>query len=390
MEAAKRIAEIRPYFFAQLGKRITAMRSSGADVIRMDMGSPDLPPPDEVVDALVAAARRPDLHGYTLGAGTHSFRQAATQYYKTRFGVELDPKSEVIDLIGSKEGLFILSQVLLNPGDLALVPDPSYSVYGMSAQIAGAEVYLMPLLAENAFLPDLEAIPEDVLKRAKLLWLNYPNNPTGAIASLDYFREAVELAHKHNILLAHDAPYADVGFDGYRAPSLLEIDGAKQVAVEFNSLSKAYNMAGWRLGMGVGNAAALGFLETYKGQQDSAIFAPIMAAGEAAFKVSAEWINQRNRIYQERRDVVLDGLHAAGLKVEAPQAALYIWAPLPEGFKSSLEFCTQLLEDTGVSVTPGVVFGKYGEGYLRISLVTNRERLELGTQRMADWIRKRA
>ncbi|MDA1330060.1 MAG: aminotransferase class I/II-fold pyridoxal phosphate-dependent enzyme [Chloroflexi bacterium] len=389
MKPAQRISSIQPYFFAQLGKRITAMRSSGVDVIRMDMGSPDLPPPDAVVEALATSARLPTTHGYTLGSGTGPFRKAAARHYAERFEVELDPGSEVIDLLGSKEGLFILSQVLLNPGDLALVPDPSYSVYAVSAEIAGAEVHLMPLLAENAFLPDLGAIPADIAKRAKILWLNYPNNPTGAIADLDFFARAVEFARKNDILLAHDAPYTEVGFNGYQAPSLLQIDGAKEVAVEFNSLSKAYNMAGWRIGMALGNAEVVGYIETYKSQQDSAVFAPILAAGELAFQTDLDWIVERNRIYQLRRDAVVDGLHTAGLHVQPPQAALYVWVPIPAEETSSLDFCARLLEDTGVSTTPGVVFGKHGEGYLRISLVTELERLQEGTRRIADWVNKR-
>lgn len=387
MKAAERIAHIRPYFFAQLGKRINKLRAEGVDVIRMDMGSPDLPPAGEVIEALVATAKRPDTHGYTLGSGTQLFREAAAEYYQRRYGVELNPVGEVIDLIGSKEGLFILSQVMLNPGDLALVPDPAYAVYAKGAEIAGGQAYAMPLLAENAFLPHLGVIPVDVLERAKLLWLNYPNNPTGAIADLAYYKKVIDLARKYEILVASDAPYTDVGFDGYRAPSLLEVEGAKEVAIEFNSFSKTFNMAGWRLGIAAGNSDAVGFIETYKSQQDSAGFSAIMAAGMAAMQLDQEWLDARNRIYQQRRDAVLDGLHAAGLRVQPPQAALYIWVPIP-GRESSADFCVRLLEETGVSVTPGSVFGKHGEGYLRISLVTSLERLQEGTQRMADWLQK--
>jgi LL-diaminopimelate aminotransferase len=386
MKPADRISSLRPYFFAKLGKQIVSMRNNGTDVIRMDMGSPDMQPPAEVIEALVHAARRPEMHGYTLGAGTHSFRKAIADHYQRRFGVHLDRQSEAIDLIGSKEGLFILSQVLLNPGDLALVPDPGYSVYKKGPEIAGAESYAMPLLAENAFLPDLQAIPKDVADRAKILWLNFPNNPTGAIANLDYFAEVVAFAHKHNILIAHDAPYVEVGFDGYRAPSLLQAEGAKEVSVEFNTLSKAYNMAGWRLGMAVGNSDVLGHIENYKSQQDSAIFAPILAAGEVALQTGENWIIERNRKYQQRRDAVLNGLHAAGFPVEAPQAALYLWVPLPQERENSMEFCAQLLKDTGVSTTPGVVFGEYGEGYFRVSLVNKLARLKEGTERIAEWM----
>jgi LL-diaminopimelate aminotransferase len=268
---AARIAHLRPYFFAELGKRIAALRAKGADVVRLDIGSPDLPPPGFILEAMFDSATKSTTHGYTLGQ-TQPYRDAVAAYYQKRFGVQVDPKTEVVDLIGSKEGLFILSQVMLNPGDVSLVPDPAYSVYAKSAEIAGGVPYAMPLLEKNAFLPDLDAIPSDVLKKAKILWLNYPNNPTGAIADLAFFERAVAFARKHEILLAHDNPYCDVGFNGYRAPSLLQVPGAKDVAIEFNSLSKTYNMAGWRLGMAVGQPDAVKFIDTYKSQQDSAFF----------------------------------------------------------------------------------------------------------------------
>ncbi|MGH2582419.1 MAG: aminotransferase class I/II-fold pyridoxal phosphate-dependent enzyme, partial [Anaerolineales bacterium] len=295
--------------------------------------------------------------------------------------------SEVIDLIGSKEGLFILSQVLLNPGDVSLIPDPSYSVYAMGGKIVGASIELMPLLEQNAFLPDFDSIPKEKLKKAKILWLNYPNNPTGAIADLSFFERAVAFAREHNLLLAHDAPYCNVGFDGYRAPSILQVPGAKEVAVEFNSMSKSYNMAGWRVGMVVGNPDAVKFIETYKGQQDSAIFAPLMEAAEAAMLGDQSWLNERNRIYQERRDVITDSLHRSGIRIAPPQAALYVWAPVPGG-ESSMDFCARMLNDCGVSTTPGVVFGKHGEGYFRISLVTNIDTLREGAERMAAWLER--
>ncbi|MCL5429058.1 MAG: aminotransferase class I/II-fold pyridoxal phosphate-dependent enzyme [Chloroflexi bacterium] len=384
---AERIAHIKPYFFADLGKRIAAMKAKGADVVRMDIGSPDLPPPGFILESLFESASRSDTHGYTLGQ-TLGFRKAIAAYYQKRFGVELDPKTEAIDLIGSKEGLFVLSQVLLNPGDLALVPDPSYAVYAVGAQIAGGAVHLMPLLAENAFLPDFNAIPSSALEKAKILWLNYPNNPTGAIADLAFFERAVAFAREHGLLLAHDNPYCDVGFDGYRAPSLMQVRGAKEVAIEFNSMSKTYNMAGWRVGMVVGNPQVVKFIETYKSQQDSAIFAPLMAAAEAAMLGDQSWLNERNRVYQERRDAVIDVLHAAGLWVAPPQAALYVWAPVP-GREGSMDFCAKMLEETSVSTTPGVVFGRHGEGYFRISLVGDVKRLREGAERISDWMHKR-
>ena len=385
MLPADRIKSIKPYFFAALGKKIVEMRADGKDIIRLDMGSPDLPPAAHIIQALVDAARREDTHGYTLGSGTHKFREAVADHYSRRFGVALDPKRNVIDLIGSKEGLFIISQVLLNPGDVSLVPDPAYGTYSSGARIAGGEVYSLPLLEENNFIPDLKIIPDDILRRAKLLWLNYPNNPTGAIADLKYFQEVIDFARKNDLLIAHDAPYVDVGFDGYRAPSLLEIPGSEEVAVEFNSLSKAYNMAGWRLGMAVGNEAILSRIEMYKSQKDSAHFAPILAAGEAALYGDQSWIVERNAVYQERRDVVIDALVNVGIQANVPKAALYVWARVPAGFLS-MEFCEQMLEEIGVSTTPGSVFGKYGEGFLRISLITPTDRMREGLDRIKKWL----
>lgn len=364
------------------------MRGNGVDVIRLDMGSPDLPPAAHIIKALTDAAQREDTHGYTLGSGTHQFREAVANHYSRRFGVELDPKTDVIDLIGSKEGLFIISQVLMNAGDISLVPDPAYGVYSSGARVAGGEIFFMPLLPENNFLPDLSAIPAEKLKKVKILWLNYPNNPTGAIADLDYFHGAVDFAHKHNIIIAHDAPYVDVGFDGYRAPSLLEVPGASDVAVEFNSLSKAYNMAGWRIGMASGNSKVLKHIEIYKSQKDSAHFAPILAAGVAALDGDQSWIEDRNAVYQERRDLVIDALRNANINAGIPKAAFYVWAEVPQGF-NSVDFCEQMLDDIGVSTTPGNVFGQFGEGFMRISLITPIVRMQEGLDRMVDWLAER-
>jgi LL-diaminopimelate aminotransferase len=385
-EPAQRIAGFKPYFFATLSQRLVELKAKGVDIIRIDMGSPDLPPADFIIERLQQSARSPDVHGYTPNGGAPAFKRATAEYYGRRFGVEIDPDKESIALIGSKEGLFNLSQVLVNPGDSVLVPDPGYPVYAASGIIAGARVHPMPLLAENGFLPSLEDIPEEVARGSKILWLNYPNNPTGAIATLEFFRKALDFARKYNILLAHDAPYADVCFDGYHAPSILQLPGAREVAVEFNSLSKTYNMAGWRLGMAVGNADVIKMLSTYKSQMDSSIFMPIQEAGMAALNGDQGWLEERNAIYQERRDIVVAALRQAGFGIEMPKAAIYVWARLPGGETDSGSFCSRLLEETGVSTTPGVVYGQFGEGYLRISLGTATDRIREAVGRMTAWV----
>jgi len=385
MQPADRISSFKPYFFASLGKKIASLKSSGMDVIRLDMGAPDLPPEDFIVDALVQNARRADAHSYTPMGGSPAFKQAVADYYMDRFEVSFDPKTEIIGLIGSKEGVFNLSQVILNPGDVALVPDPGYPVYGVSGMIAGAEIVYMPLEAKNGFLPDFNAIPADKLKRAKLLWLNYPNNPTGAVASMEFFEQAVLFAREHHILLAHDAPYTDVCFDGYNAPSLMQVPGAREVAVEFNSLSKTYNMAGWRLGMAVGNADVIDYLYNYKSQMDSSTFEPINAAGVIALKGDQSWLEGRNLVYKKRRDLIVDGLKKVGFTVDAPKAAIYVWAALPAGITDSTAYCAKMLDEIGVSTTPGIVYGPHGEGYIRISLGTPTDRVEQAMQRIADW-----
>ncbi len=392
VQPAERIAPFGAYFFAQLGQRIAALRQQGVDVIRIDIGSPDLPPPEFVIEALVAEARRPDTHGYTPYGGTPAFKEAVAAYYHQRFGVTLDPQTEVLALIGSKEGLFHLAQALLNPGDLVLVPDPGYPTYRAGAKIAGAQVYFMPLEAQNGFLPDLDAIPEEVARRARLMWLNYPNNPTSAVAPRAFFEKVVAFARRYEILLAHDAPYVDVTFDGYRAPSLLEVPGAKEVAVEFNSFSKAFNMAGWRLGMMVGHPDAVRHVHVYKSQLDTSHFLPILRAGATALThpQAEEWIRWRNSVYAERRDIILEALAQTRLTADKPRASLYVWARLPAGERDSKAFCERLLQEAGVSTTPGVVFGPHGEGYLRISLGTATEKIREAMERLVAWEQKRS
>ena len=386
-QPAARIASFKPYFFASLNKKLVELKAKGMDVIRIDMGSPDLPPTDEIIETMVQSARRADTHSYTPNGGTPAFRQAIADYYMERFEVSLDPQKETLGLIGSKEGLFNLSQVMLNPGDVSLVPDPGYPVYSAGGIIAGAKIVTLPLLKENAFLPDLNAIAPADLAKAKILWLNYPNNPTGAITTMNFFEEAVLFAKKHHILIAHDAPYSDICFDGYHAPSLMQVPGAKEVAVEFNSLSKTYNMAGWRLGMAVGNPEVINYLFTYKSQMDTSNFAPIFAAGVTALTGDQSWLEGRNEIYRQRRDLVVEGLRQAGFTLESPHAAIYVWAKLPAGQNDSTAFCEKLLEETGVSTTPGIVYGQHGEGYLRISLGTATDRIEQAMQRIVNWVK---
>lgn len=390
IKPAERVSGIKPYFFASLEKTIAALRKSGIDVIRLDMGSPDLPPQDFIIESLVDSARRTDTHGYGPSGGSESLRAAFASYYLDRFDLQLDPEKEILGLIGSKEGIFNLSQVLINPGDLVLLPDPCYPVYPVGAAIAQADTYSMPLLAENAFLPDLDAIPDEVVDRAKLMWLNYPNNPTGAIAPFGFFENVVVFAKKHQIVIAHDAPYVDVCFDNYRAPSILQVPGAKEVAVEFNSLSKTYNMAGWRVGVAAGNSEIIRLLRMYKSQMDSSLFKPVMQAAETALLGDQEWIEGRNQIYQERRDLIVDTLIEIGFKLEVPKASLYVWAHLPEPWTDSIQFCDTLIRQTGVSITPGVVYGESGAGFVRVSLVTPVERLAEAMARMKKWMKEKA
>lgn len=390
IKPADRIAGFKPYFFASLNQKISQLRAKGASIIRLDMGSPDLPPAPFIIEDLARAARSADNHGYTPMGGTPQFRSAVAHYYGSRFGVELDPQKEVLALLGSKEGLFNLSQVLLNPGDVALVPDPGYPVYSASGIIAGAEIYSLPLLKENNFLPDLDAIPADILSRAKLMWLNYPNNPTGAVAPREFYEKAIWFGRQNHIVIANDAPYMDICFDGYRATSILEIPGAMDVAVEFNSLSKTYNMAGWRLGMVSGNQQIISYLHTYKSQADSSHFAAVLQAGVSALTGDQSWIEERNEIYKERRDTVVNALRQVGFSVDMPPAAIYVWARLPEGYTSADDFCTRLLEETGVSTTPGNVYGVHGAGYIRISLVTDTASIKEAMRRTIDWVQQKA
>ncbi|MEP7359260.1 MAG: aminotransferase class I/II-fold pyridoxal phosphate-dependent enzyme, partial [Anaerolineales bacterium] len=313
---------------------------------------------------------------------------AWANFYGRRFGVELDPETELMGLLGSKEGIFKLALAYVNPGDVVLVPDPGYITYTAGARFAGGEVVYMPLTAENRFLPDLKALSPEVLKRTRLMWLNYPNNPTGAEASLKFFAEAVDLALKHGFLLAHDAPYTEITYEGYKAPSLLQVPRARETAVEFHSLSKTANMGGWRVGVLCGNAEVVKTMSTLQGNADSGSFKPILDAAAVALNLDDEWIQKRNECYRERRDLVVAGVRAAGLTTLSPAAAIYVWARLPEG-EDDVEYTTTLVTEAGVSVTPGSFFGPSGQGYVRISLGTPTLRVAEAMQRWLKWSKGR-
>lgn len=374
VQPSRRMAQLGPYLFSAIGAKVRELRAKGVQVISLGIGDPDVPTPDPVVLELVRAVtdvHDPDRFRYGSDWPLDAFPNAVAQYYRHRFGVELDPKSEIVPLIGSKEGIAHIALCYLDPGDVALVPEPGYPVYKIGALLALAESYPMPLLADRNWTPDFSAIPSEVLKRAKLLWLNYPNNPTAACVTLDFFAEVVAFARQHNLLICHDAAYVDITYDGYVAPSILQVPGAKEVAIEFGSLSKPFAMTGWRIGWAVGNPEAVRLLATVKDNIDSGIFRPIQRAGAKALQLFCQdpsIIRPVVDTYQRRRDFVVQALRRAGIPVEAPKGTLYVWAPIPDGFANSQEFATFLLERAHVAVTPGGGYGPAGEGFFRISL----------------------
>lgn len=381
MRIANRVGGLPPYVFAQVGRRIRELVKEGRDIIRLDIGSPDLPPPDFIIDALYQSVKDPAHHGYGGYYGTPELRKAIAVYYKNRFGVTLDPEKEVTPLIGSKEGIANVALAFVDPGETVLVPDPGYPTYALGTLLAGGVTVSMPLLAESGYLPDLDAIPPAVAQSAKIMWLNYPNNPTGAVASLEFFERAVAFARRYDVLICHDNPYCDIVFDGYTAPSLLQVPGAMELALEFNSLSKTYNMAGWRVGMAVGNATAVEALACTKTNIDSGIFRPIQDAAGVALTGDQSWLAGRNEIYRERRDLILATLEEIGIQADKAIASLYIWAQVPQGY-SSAEFARTLLEDAGISIAAGSAFGAHGEGYVRISLGMSTERIREAMERL--------
>ena len=380
---AKRIADLPPYLFAEIDAKKTEMRAKGMDIIDLGVGDPDIPTPKHIVEALKRAAEDPQNHRYPSYEGMLSFRTAVADWYKERFGVELDPKTEVVALIGSKEGIAHTPLAFLDPGDIGLYTDPGYPVYPTSISFAGGVPYAVPLLKENGFLPDLGAIPEDIRKKAKIMFVNYPNNPTTAVAGDDFYKELVDFAIKYNILICHDAAYTEIAYDGYNPVSFLQFDGAKETGIEFHSLSKTFNMTGWRIGFAVGNKKAIGGLGKIKTNIDSGAFQAVQVAGIEALKNYKVGLEDRKKIFQDRRDIFCKGLDEAGLKYHKPKATFYVWFEVPRGL-SSKEFSTKLLTEAGIVVTPGTGFGKYGEGYARVSTTFNTERIIQAVERLKE------
>lgn len=383
MHSAKRLNSLPPYVFAALGARIAELRAQGKDILRLDIGSPDLPPDPRIVDALARSAEDPSHHGYTAFGGTVEWKQAIAGHYRRRFGVELDSKQDVLCLIGSKEGIFNIALAYVDPGDTVLVPDPAYPTYSVGARLAEGHIFPVPLLAQNGFLPDLHAIPPETAARAKILWLNYPNNPTTAVATLEDLEPIVNFCRVHKILLCYDNPYAEVTFDGFVAPSVLQVPGAAEVSVEFNSLSKSHNMGGWRTGMAVGNREAIRNLATLKSNIDTSHFQPVIDGAIDALTGDQGWLEERNDVYRQRRDIVMDGLAAAGLAADRPKATIYVWARVPHGVTSAA-YASRMLEEAGVSITPGSAFGPHGEGYVRISLGLATDKVKRAMERLAE------
>lgn len=387
---AQRLKTLPPYAFALLTQRVRELNAQGKDVIGLDIGSPDMPPPPSVIDALTASAHQPGNHSYGGYKGTPEYRQAVALYYQRRFGVTIDPETQVLPLIGSKEGIVNLSLAYLDRGDLALMASISYPSYGIGAHLAGAEACKMPVSEATGYLPNFAAVPSDALSRAKLLWVNYPNNPTGACADQDFYAQAVAFCQANGLLLAADNPYVDVTFDGYVAGSALQVPGAMDCTVEFVSFSKTFNMAGWRLGAAVGNAEGIRTLLQIKSNMDSGHFRPILDGAVAAVEtVPQGWIDERNAIYQQRRDRILAALPKVGLSAQTPKGSLYVWARVTDPALDGGSYAEAALLNAHVSVAPGEIYGADGKGYVRISLGTPDARLDEALSRLERWYASR-
>ncbi len=378
---AKRIEELPPYLFAEIDRKKQEMLEKGVDIIDLGIGDPDLPTPSRIVEAMKRSIGDPSTHRYPSYRGMPEFRQAVAQWYRRRFGVDLDPTDEVLTLIGSKEGIAHVPLAFVDPHDVVLVPNPGYPVYRAATLFAGGVPHFLPLLKENAFLPDFSRIPPATCQKAILLFINYPNNPTGAVADSEFFKKVVEFASEHEIIVCHDAAYTEVAYEGYRPTSFLEVEGAKTLGVEFHSLSKTFNMTGWRVGFVVGNAEVIDALGKIKTNVDSGVFGAIQRAGIEALKSDEVEHRKVLDIYQRRRDLMVGALWDAGLELEKPKATFYLWIAVPKGYTST-EFTTLLLQEAGIVATPGNGFGEYGEGYVRLSLTIDEERLQEAAKRL--------
>lgn len=381
IQMADRVKNLPPYLFAAIDKMKQDAISKGVELIDLSIGDPDIPTPKHIVDAMKIAVEKPAHHRYPSYEGMFSYREAVAGWYKQRFNVILDPETEVLSLIGSKEGIGHIPLAFVNPGDVVLVPSPGYPVYPVGTMFAGGEAYIMPLKEENGFLPDFKAIPGDILKRAKLMFLNYPNNPTATVASDGFFKKAIELAEKYNIIICHDAAYSEVYYDNEKPISFLNVEGAKNVGIEFHSLSKTYNMTGWRIGFAVGNKDVIAGLGKIKTNLDSGVFQAIQEASIVALKTEDSILSEIRKTYQERRDALYEGLKGLGLQINKPKATFYIWAKVPQGFDST-KFVAHLLENAGVLGTPGVGFGAPGEGYIRFALTQSVDRIKEAVERI--------
>jgi len=384
MQFAKRLEKIPPYLFAEIDRKRDEMVAKGVDIINMGVGDPDKPTPSPIVQAMHEAIDDASTHNYPPYQGTKDFREAAVRWMERRFGVEdLNPNTEVVSSIGSKEAIHNTFLAFVEAGDYTLIPDPGYPVYRTSTIFAGGEFHTMPLLPEKSFLPDLDAIPQEVARKAKLLWINYPNNPTGALADLEFFEKLVAYCKQYDILLCHDHAYSEMAYDGYKPPSVLQVPGAKDIAIEFHSLSKSYNMTGWRVGFVVGSSHGIKGLGQVKTNVDSGVFKAIQRAAIAAYSTSEQELQAVMSVYQNRRNIIVEGLQSLGWEIEAPKATLYVWAKVPQGYTST-EFVTLLLDKCGIIVPPGNGYGAAGEGFFRIALTVADERMHEAIKRMKE------
>jgi LL-diaminopimelate aminotransferase len=381
VEMASRVRNLPPYLFATIDMMKQDARSRGVDLIDMSIGDPDIPTPVHIVEAMKRAVEKPEHHRYPSYEGMPSFREAVSDWYKRRFNVDLAPGNEVLSLLGSKEGIGHIPLAFVEPGDTVLVPSPGYPVYPVSTLFAGGESYLMPLTEENAFLPDFKAIPQRTLMNTKLMFINYPNNPTAAVAPKSFYEEVIDIANKYNLIVCHDAAYSEIYFDGEKPLSFMEIDGAKSVGIEFHSLSKTYNMTGWRIGFAVGNSEVLAGLGKIKSNLDSGVFQAVQEASITAINTEDSLLAGIRSTYQERRDILYNGLKDIGIELSKPKASFYLWAKVPAGFDSS-SFVAHVLEKAGILATPGNGFGAPGEGFVRFALTVSAERTREAVERI--------